>query len=393
MTIKPYARPDVRREDIDAVCEVLKSQFLTTGPKVPELEARFCEYVDVKEAVACGNGTQALHLASMALGLKPGDKVIVPTLTFLATANAVRMCGADVVFADVDPDTGMMTLETLKEAAGRAGEGVVAIYPVHIGGHCADMKALSTYARQRGWKIVEDACHALGGQSQGHKVGSCSYSDMACFSLHATKSFTACEGGVVTTKDEDLAEKMRMLRNHGMVRSGDMKNPVLAFDETSQELNPWYYEMQALGNNYRLSDVQAALAICQLSRMDEVRSRRLQIENRYRSAFGGISPHLKGVAPSSQGEALLHLFQVLIDFKALGKSRRTVCKELLDKGIGTQVHYIPVGRQPYYVGLYGESDLAGADLFYERVLALPFYSSLSDEDVEEVIQGVKSIFG
>lgn len=390
MTIKPYARPDVRPEDIDAVCDVLKSQFLTTGPKVPELESCFSTYVDVAHSVACGNGTQALHLASMAIGLKAGDKVIVPAITFIATANAVRMCGADVIFSDVDPDTGIMTLENLKEAAVRAGEGVVAVYPVHIGGYCADMKEISAFARKKGWKIVEDACHALGGDSQGYKVGSCHYSDMACFSLHATKSFTSCEGGVVTTQDGVLAERMRILRNHGMSRQGDMRFPDLAHDEVGNP-NPWYYEMQELGNNYRLSDVHAALAICQLSRLDEIFLRRQEIKEFYKKELKNISPYLTCIEAKTEGHELLHLFQVLIDFKGLGKDRATLCKELLEKGVGTQVHYIPVAWQPYYVDLYGRLDLEGAAMFYEKILALPFYSSLSNEDINEVVEAVKSV--
>jgi len=390
MAIKPYACPDVRTEDIDAVCDVLKSQFLTTGPKVPELESVFSKYVDAKQSVACGNGTQALHLASLAIGLKPGDKVIVPAMTFLATANAVRMCGADVVFSDVDPDTGIMTLDNLKEAASRAGGGVVAVYPVHIGGHVADMEALSTYARAKGWKIVEDACHALGGDSQGHKIGNCAYSDMACFSLHATKSFTSCEGGVITTNNTEFADRMRILRNHGMHRDGEMTNLDLAQDENGKP-NPWYYEMHEVGNNYRLSDVHAALAICQLSRMDEVRARRQEIETRYRNELKNISPYLRCVEPVRKDNSLLHLFQVLIDFEGVGKSRADICQALLEKEVGTQVHYIPVAWQPYYVALYGKPELVGAKAFYERILALPFYSSLSDEDVGDVIQAVKQV--
>ncbi len=379
MTIKPYARPDVREEDIAAVCEVLKSQFLTTGPKVPELERLFSASVGAENAVACANGTAALHLASLALGLKPGDKVIVPTLTFLATANAVRMCGADVVFSDVDPDTGIMTLENLKAAHARAGEGVVAIYPVHIGGHCADMKALSAYAREQGWKIVEDACHALGGTNQGFPVGACGYSDMACFSLHATKSFTACEGGVITTNNYDLADRLRLLCNHGIVRDGDT--------------GPWAYEMHELGYNYRLTDVQAALAICQISRMEEVRTYRQALAEKYRQAFDIGASHVTPVSATGNGEPLLHLFQLLIDFEELGKAREHVCRELIEKGVGTQVHYIPVSSQPYYKNLYGNTDLPGAQRFYERVLALPFYTSLTEQEAEDVILKIKEVLG
>ncbi|NVK17408.1 MAG: UDP-4-amino-4,6-dideoxy-N-acetyl-beta-L-altrosamine transaminase [Methylocystaceae bacterium] len=375
--MKPYARPDVTPEDIEAVTAVLKSQFLTTGPKVPELEQLFAKLVEAKEAVACSNGTTALHLASLAIGLKPGDKVIVPSLTFLSTANAVRMCGADVVFCDVDPETGIMTLDDLKVAADKAGAGVVAVYPVHIGGHCADMKAISSFARERGWKIVEDACHALGGTNQGFKVGACGYSDLACFSLHATKCFTTCEGGMISTNDPYYAEKMRILRCHGM--------------ERDPETGPWAYKMDALGYNYRLTDVQAALGISQLGRVENVRQRRKEIVERYRKALDGLTPHMKSVEPTGQGEPLLHLFQLLIDFDALGKSRAQVVTELMALGVGTQVHYIPVSAQPYYENLYGKSDCQHAQKFYQRVLALPLYVGLADDDVDNIIKAVKSV--
>lgn len=375
--MKPYARPHVTPEDIETVSAVLESQFLTTGPTVPALEEAFSTLVEVKESVACSNGTTALHLASLAIGLKPGDKVIVPSLTFLATANAVRMCGADVVFCDVDPDTGIMTLDNLEQAAEKAGEGVVAVYPVHIGGHCADMKAISTYARARGWKIVEDACHALGGTNQGYKVGACGYSDLACFSLHATKCFTTCEGGMITTNNEDYAQKMRILRCHGM--------------ERDPETGPWAYKMEELGYNYRLCDVQAALGISQLARVETVRQRRAEIVERYRKAFDGLSPFVKSVEPTGQGDPLLHLFQLLIDFDALGKSRAQVMTQLMDRGVGTQVHYIPVSSQPYYVNLYGKVEMKGAEKFYERVLALPLYVGLTEDDVEDIIAAVKEV--
>ncbi len=374
MALKPYARPDVRKEDIAAVCEVLKSQFLTTGPKIPELEDLFAQKVAAKQAVACSNGTTALHLASMAIGLKPGDKVIVPALTFLATANAVRMCGADVVFCDVDSESGLVTLDHIREAEARGGPGVVAVYPVHIGGHCADMQEISTYARTKGWKIVEDACHALGGTNQGYPVGACAYSDLACFSLHATKSFTGGEGGVITTNDPKVAQRMRRLRSHGM--------------EADPETGPWAYEMKELGYNYRLTDLQAVLAISQLARMEDVARIRSDIVARYRAALDGVSPHIKNVSPSGNGEPLLHLFQILIDYNELGKDRVQVMNELSARGVGTQVHYIPVSNQPYYRNLYGVQNLPGACRFYERVLALPLYCGLSDQDIEDVIEAV-----
>lgn len=389
MSIKPYARPDVRAQDVDAVVEVLNSQFLTTGPKIAELEAFFVQMVGAHEAVACSNGTTALHLAALALDLKPGDWVIVPAVTFLATANAVRMCGAEVVFADVAAENGLLTLSGLQEAESRAKGPIKAVFPVHMGGHCCDMKAISQYAQEKGWAVVEDACHALGGRSQGQWVGSCGYSDLACFSLHATKSFAAAEGGVVTTNRPDLAQRMRRLRNHGMNREGDFLNPELAYD--AGEVNPWYYEMDELGYNYRLSDIQAALALSQLKRKENVAKTRAELVAAYRLGLKGLAPVLRPVAPNGLGDPLLHLFQVLIDFDKLGKSRAQVCRELRAKGVGTQVHYIPLHHQPYYQKRYGEVQLDGADSFYEQVLALPLYSALTTKDVETIVQAVHQV--
>jgi len=389
MPIKPYARPDVRAQDIDAVVEVLNSQFLTTGPKISELEAFFAQMVEVKTAVACSNGTTALHLAAQALDLKPGDWVVIPAVTFLATANAVRMCGADVVFADVSAENGLLTLSAIQEAEGRARGPIKAVFPVHIGGHCCDMEAISSYARNKGWAVVEDACHALGGSNQGQLVGSCGYSDLACFSLHATKTFTAAEGGVITTNRSDLAARMRRLRNHGINREGDFLNSDLAYD--AGEVNPWYYEMTEMGYNYRLSDLQAALALSQLKRKKTVVKIRAELVAAYRRRLKGLEPVLRPVVPNGIGDPLLHLFQVLIDFDTLGKSRAQVCRELLDAGVGTQVHYIPLHHQPYYRKKYGPVMLEGADKFYERVLALPLYSSLTTGDVDLIGQAVRNV--
>lgn len=387
MALKPYAQPTICDEDIEAVVEVLKSQYLTTGPKVPELENVFAQMVGAREAVASSNGTTALHLAALALGLKPGEKVIVASVTFLATANSVRMCGSDVVFADVDADTGLMTLESIKDAEARAGGNIRAVFVVHMGGYCCDMKAISAYARGKGWAIVEDACHALGGWDQGHAVGSCAFSDLTCFSLHATKSFCAGEGGMTTTNDPQVAARLRRLRNHGMNREGDFQKPELAF--SGEIKNPWYYEMAELGYNYRMTDIQAALAISQLSRRDEIFAVRANLVEAYKTDLLALETHVRPVAPNATQKPLLHLFQVLIDFEALGKTRAGVMHDLMARGVGTQVHYMPLHLHPYYQNLYGELELKGALSFYNRVLALPLYASLSPQDVREITAQLK----
>lgn len=381
----PYGRHAIDEDDILAVSEALRGDFLTTGPRVEEFETGFAAATGARHAVACNSGTAALHLAVLALGVAPGEAAIVPSLTFLATANVVRMAGADVVFADVDPDTGLMTAETFVEALERAksaGLDVKAALPVHLNGQVCDMADIAAVADKNGIALIEDACHALGAAD----VGATPYSRIACFSMHPVKAIATGEGGVATTGDVELARRMRLLRNHGMIReAGAFVHRNMAFD--GDAANPWYYEMQEIGWNYRLPDVLCALGISQLKKLGRFHRRRVEIAALYDSLLAPLAPLIRPVPHGNQPHGW-HLYPVLIDFNRLGKSRAETMQRLRDQGIGTQVHYIPVHRQPYYQKLYGELPLPGADSYYGHCLSLPFFPGMSNGDVRKIVHAL-----
>jgi len=389
----PYGRQSIDEDDIAAVVDVLRGDYLTTGPAVAAFEKRLAEVTDAKHAISVTNGTAALHLAAIALDLTPGDAIIVPTLTFLATANAARYVGAEVVFADVDPKTGLLTAETLAEAMARAGASARAVFPVHVNGQCADMPSLRKVAGAEDLRFVEDACHALGGMqdtSSGdpRPVGSCADSTMAIFSLHPVKIVAMGEGGAITTNDDTLAERLRRLRNIGMVRDPDAfqcREQAFAADGSP---NPWYYEMPELGFNCRASDLHCALGHSQLGKLPRFAERRNQLVRRYRDALAPLSPLVVPVPAVSNVASGWHLFVVHIDFEAAGTDRATVMNALREQSVGTQVHYLPVHRQPYYRQRYGDLHLPGADAYYESVLSLPLFVDMLDTDVDYVVQAL-----
>lgn len=385
----PYGRQSIDDADIAAVTAVLRGDYLTTGPAVDEFEAAFAKAIGARYAVSCANGTAALHLAAMALKLGEGDVVIVPTMTFLATANMARYVGAEVQFADVDADTGLMTADTLSAAIGAAGNRARALAPVHLNGQCCDMASLKSLADRHGLRSVEDACHAIGAAG----VGACRHSEMAIFSLHPVKTIVAGEGGVVTTNDADLAERLSRLRNHGMVRDPKrFEVPDQAFDAAG-EANPWYYEMPEVGFNYRLSDIHAALAGSQLEKLDRFVRARRALASRYDTALAKLAPAIKPITRMPGQDPAWHLYVALIDFGALGIDRTTVMRRMRECGIGTQVHYLPVHRQPYYRQRYGELNLPGADAYYARALSLPLYPAMTEADVERVVAALQSATG
>jgi dTDP-4-amino-4,6-dideoxygalactose transaminase len=338
-----------------------------------------------------------LHLAALSLGLGEGDAVVVPSLTFLATANAARYVGAEVIFADVDPFTGLLTAEALEAAIARAGRGqkVRAAFPVHMNGQCADMAALSAVAERHGLEIVEDACHALGAKTViGNELvptGACRHSAIAAFSLHPVKAIAMGEGGMLTTNDDDHAASLRRLRNHGMTRDPAAFTQAGEAHAPDGKINPWYYEMPEVGFNYRASELNSALGLSQLKKIDVFLARRRAIAAFYDKAFADLGPVLLARMPGC--ESGWHLYVVLIDFEAAGQSRETVMRRLLEKGIGTQVHYLPVHRQPYYRARYGELSLPGADAYYAHCLSLPIFPSMSDEDAASVVAGLRQVLG
>ncbi len=380
----PYGRQTIEDDDVAAVAEALRGDFLTTGPTVEAFETAFAAKVGARHAVAVSNGTATLHLAMMALGVGEGDVCVVPSITFLATANCARYVGAEVVFADVDPDSGLITPDTLGRALnGIRGKRVKAVLPVHLRGDVCDLPALKAMASASGATLVEDAPHALGsvGTFDGvaHPVGDGAYSSFASFSFHPVKTLATGEGGMLTTNDPDLAARARLLRSHGMVRQpgGD----------------PWWYEMPELGFNYRIPDVLCALGLSQLKKLDRFVARRRALTALYARRLAERAPRVRLAASPAHSNPALHLLTVLIDFEAEGLSRRTVVDSLKASGIGTQVHYIPVHRQPYYAQRQGVADLPGADAWYRRCLTLPLYPTMADGDVDRVVDALASILG
>jgi UDP-4-amino-4,6-dideoxy-N-acetyl-beta-L-altrosamine transaminase len=372
----PYGRQQIDDDDIKAVTDALRGDFLTTGPKVAEFEKALAAFMGVKEAVVCSSGTAAPHLAMLALSVKPGDVVIVPTVTFVATANAARYCGAEVVFADVDPESGMMGVKEAEEAFKRSKGKAKFLCGVHLGGHVCDIEGLAKFAKVNGLKFMMDACHALGGEYKGKAIGTCEFEELSTFSFHPVKGIATGEGGAVTTNNSEYAKMMRVARSHGI--------------ERNEEVGPWYYEMQDLGFNYRLSDIQSALGMSQLKKLPAFVKRRAELAKIYDELLAPLNNVAKPVLQKDSNSAW-HLYAVRIDFEAMGKARKDVMNALKAKDIGTQVHYIPVHTQPYYTKLCGELALPGADRYYARTLSLPLFPGMNDNDVERVVKNLKEV--
>ncbi|MBU0726852.1 MAG: UDP-4-amino-4,6-dideoxy-N-acetyl-beta-L-altrosamine transaminase [Alphaproteobacteria bacterium] len=387
----PYGRQTIEDDDIAAVVAALRSDYLTTGPAVDGFEAALCAETGALHAVACANGTAALHMAALALDLGPGDWIVVPTVTFLATANAARYVGAEVVFADVDPDSGLMRAADLEAALGRipAGGTAKAVFNVHLGGHVGDVEGIHALARRHGLTVVDDASHALGTRYRDpangwNRVGEGAHADMTTFSFHPVKTVTMGEGGAVTTNDAGLAKRLRLARSHGMTRDPlDFQQADLALAADGSP-NPWYYEMAAPGFNYRATDIQCALGSSQLVKLRRFVDRRQALTDAYDRKLANLLPMVRPVSRRETQEAGLHLYPVLIDFAALGFDRAALMHRLRARGIGTQVHYIPVHLQPYYRQRYGAPDLPGALGYYQRCLSLPLYAGMEEADVERV---------
>jgi UDP-4-amino-4,6-dideoxy-N-acetyl-beta-L-altrosamine transaminase len=380
--VLPYGRQTIEDDDIAAVVQALKADFLTTGPTVEAFERAFAETVGARHAVACANGTAALHLAMLALEVQPGEAVITPSITFLATANCARYVGAEVVFADVDPLSGLMTPETLADALKRVrARRLRAVLPVHLRGDAVDLPALGALAGEAGAVLVEDAPHALGTTMTfggvAERVGDARHAAMATFSFHPVKTIATGEGGMVTTNEAGLAERLRALRSHGMLRP--------------QGSEPWWYEMHEPGFNYRLPDILCALGLSQLAKLGRFATRRRALAGAYHTALAPLAPIVRIAARPSWSDPVLHLMCVLIDFEAAGVTRRQVVDGLRERGVGSQVHYIPVHRQPYYRARYGELHLPGAEAWYDRCLSLPLYPGMAESDVGKVAGALRDV--
>ena len=379
----PYGKQQITQEDIDAVVEVLKSDFLTQGPKVKEFEERFAEYVGAKYAVAVTNGTAALHLCNMVLGTGPGDKVITTPITFAASANSVLYCGGEVDFVDVDPITYTLDLDKLEEKLSSSPVGTYkGVIPVDLAGYPVDVEKLRRITDKYGLWIIEDACHAPGGyftDSNGDKqlCGNGAYSDLQIFSFHPVKHIATGEGGMVTTNNEELYKKLLLLRTHGITKSPDM---------LIEDHGGWYYEMHELGYNYRISDLNCALGISQLNRAKEGVEKRNRIAVRYNEAF----KELDTVKTPFVADDVYHAYHLYI---IQAEQRKELYDFLREHDIFTQVHYIPVHLQPYYRNMgWKKGDFPAAEDYYEKALSLPMYPALTEEEQEFVIEKIKEFY-
>ncbi len=369
--ILPYGHQTIDEDDIRAVVNTLRSDWLTTGPVVAEFERAFAFFVQAREAVAVSNGTAALHAAMHALGVGPGDEVIVPALTFVASANCVVFQGATPVFADVDSAT---LLIDAADVEAKITPKTKAIIAVDYAGHPCDYEALRAVAARHGLRIVADACHSLGGRSKGRAVGS--LADLNVFSLHPVKPITTGEGGMITTDSFEFASSLRRFRNHG-----------IASDHFQREkLGTWFYEMVEIGHNYRLTDFQCALGLSQLRRLSEWSARRRTIAKRYDEAFADL-PRVQPLKVRPEIEHAYHLYVIRLDLPFLSKNREAVFAALRAEGIGVNVHYLPVHLHPYYRRRFGTGPglCPRAEAAYEEILSLPIFPGMRDGDVQDVI--------
>lgn len=377
----PYSRQSVDREDIAAVTKVLESKLITQGPVIEAFEKKVAEYTGARYAVAVSSGTAALHLSCLALNLKTGDEVITSPITFVATANCAVYCGARVRFADIDPQTWNLSPGEVKK---QITDKTKAIIAVHFAGLPCELRGLKKLADQRGIAILEDAAHAFGAVYEGEKIGKGCYSEMTALSFHPVKHITTGEGGLILTNHKETSERLRRLRSHGITKEAD---------ELSSQEGPWYYEMQELGFNYRITDLQCALGLSQLTKLEEFLDRRAALAQRYREAFEAIKDFVE--LPFFGGDGKMrhawHLFVVLLRLENLNCDRKTIFSELRERGIGAHVHYIPVHLQPFYRSRFGyqKGDFPVAENFYERALTLPLYPSLKDDQIERVIQALR----
>lgn len=394
--LNSYGRHTIDQDDRDAVAEVLGGDWLTQGPKVEEFERAVAACCGAPEVVACNNGTSALHLAYAACGLGRGDVVLTSPITFLATANAARMLDADVRFADVDAHTACLDPEAVARfLAGPEGGRVKVVCAVHMAGQPADMRALAEVVRGHGIRLVEDASHALGARHpDGTPVGGAGYGELVTFSFHPVKPVTTGEGGAVAAHSAEAAAHMRKLRSHGMRRDAFVcpEESVSA----SGVANPWYYEMDEVGFNYRLPDINAALGVSQMRKLDTLLDRRNALAARYDAL---IAERLPGLAVPLARRAGVrhgwHIYVVRLDFVALGVERAAVMAGLRAAGIGTQVHYIPVHMQPYYRahGGWGRGSFPNAERYYDQALTLPLFPRMDDDDPARVVDALARILG
>ena len=375
----PYGRQDIHQTDIDAVVNVLRSDFLTQGPVVPAFENAVATHCGVRNAVAVNSATSALHIACLALGVGNGDIVWTSPITFVASANCARYCGADVDFVDIDPLTYNMSVDCLRaklEAAQKIGKLPKVVIPVHLCGQSCDMAAIHALGQQYGFKIIEDASHAIGGTYRGEPVGNCRFSDITVFSFHPVKIITTGEGGMAVTNDDKLASHMARLRTHGITR-----DPA---EMTHAPDGPWYYQQLELGLNYRLTDIHAALGLSQMKRLEEFVETRNQIANRYTKVLAHLPVTVQLQPPDVY--SAFHLYVIRLRLPKTKNTHREVFEALRAAGIGVNLHYIPVYRQPYYAQMgFNPSHFPESERYYAEAISIPMYSGLTGENQNKVI--------
>jgi UDP-4-amino-4,6-dideoxy-N-acetyl-beta-L-altrosamine transaminase len=383
----PYGRQDISEADIQAVVDVLRSDYLTQGPAVPAFENAVASYCGVEHAVAVNSATSALHIACLSLGVGKGDVVWTTPTTFVASANCALYCGAEIDFIDIDPTTYNLSVDRLAEKLEQAKLGGLlpkVVIPVHLSGEPCDMAGIYDLSQRYGFKIIEDASHAIGGKYRGEPIGNCRYSNITVFSFHPVKIITTGEGGMAVTNDKELAKRMQLLRSHGITR--DVNEMTRAPD------GPWYYQQIDLGYNYRMTDLQAALGLSQMQRLDEFVAKRHAIAKRYDQLLADLPV----ITPWQHADSYsgLHLYVIRLKLGEIGKAHRQVFEALRAAGIGVNLHYIPVYRQPYYERLgFKVGHCSEAEHYYAEAISLPMYPGLTNQQQDQVITALKEAVG
>jgi len=381
----PYGRQDITQADIDAVIKVLESDFLTQGPKVPLFEQVIANKVGARHALAVNSATSALHIACMALELGPGDWLWTSPITFVASANCGLYCGAQVDFVDIDPHTYNLCPKALERklmAAEQAGRLPKVVVAVHLCGQPCDMEAIHTLSRRYGFRVIEDASHAIGGKYQGEYIGNGRYSDITVFSFHPVKIITTAEGGMALTNDDDLAERMNLHRSHGITR-----DPRLMTHEPD---GPWYYQQIALGHNYRMTELQAALGISQAERLDAFVARRHELARRYDRLLANLPVTTPWQHPDSYSGR--HLYVIRLRPNSRNPDRKQVFEQLRERGIGVNVHYIPVHTQPFYSAMgFEPEDFPEAMRYYEQAISLPLFPGLTEGQQQAICSALSEV--
>lgn len=379
----PYGRQDIGQDDIDAVVEVLRSDFITQGPVVPRFERAVADHVGAAHGIAANSGTSALHIACQSLGLGPGDTLWTTPISFVASANCALYCGASVDFVDIDPRTYNISVERLEEKLSRAasdGRLPKIVIPVHLTGQPCDMAAIGALASRYGFQVIEDACHALGGRYRGERIGNGRHSAITVFSFHPVKHITTGEGGMCMTNDAELAGRMRRLSSHGITRDDALM--------TSPTEGPWYYQQLELGYNYRLTDLQAALGLSQLPRLDEWVARRHSIAARYDELLAGLPVTVPW--QHSDAYSAFHLYVIRLRLGEIERSHRDAFERLRAAGVGVNLHYIPIYRQPYYQRLgFDRGMFPEAERYYAEAITLPMFPGLTDAQQDTVVDALR----